>query len=246
VRHTPIVFIVLTVIVAGAVAAFALDGPGGTKASITKAEAITFAAAVNLRPNDVPGGKMVSVVEPKGVMAGEQFVCDGRKTKPSHPVARKASLVTDPYEYLASAVEVMPTAAVAQAEMSALDTRRARACLARTLGEIETSESEKRSSSFAVKVATVPVAQLLGPEAVGLHVLAEVPEEPDPTPHDAPTRPVPKPKARFIHVTAAIFRVGPAEILFLAFGAIRQFPAATERHLLGLLHSRAETHKLSL
>ncbi len=184
------------------------------------------------------------MAEPTGVMAGEQFACDSRKTKPSRPIARKASLVTDPYEYLASAVEVMPTAVVAQAEISALDTRRARACLARTLGEIETSEGEKKSSSFAVKVATVPVAQLLGPEAVGLHVLAEVPEESDPTARDTPTRPVPKPKARFVHVTAAIFRVGPAEILFLAFGAIRQFPAASERHLLALLHSRAETHKL--
>jgi hypothetical protein len=245
VKHAAIVLIVLTVIVAGAVAAFALDGPGGTKSSITRAEAIAFAGVVNLRPSDVPGGKMVPVVEPKGVMAGEQFVCDGRKTKPSRPVARKVSLVEDPYEYLASAVEVMPTAAVAKAEISALDTRRARACLARALGEIETSEGEKRSSSFAVKVATVPVAQLLGPEAVGLHVLAEVPE-PDPTARDIPTRPVPKPKARFIHVTAAIFRVGPAEILFLAFGAIRQFPAATERHLLELLHIRAEAHKPSL
>ena len=244
-RHTAIVF-VLIVIVVGTVAAFALDRSAGAKASITKAEAIAFAEAVNLRPSDVPSGKAVPVVEPKGVMAGEQFVCDGRKTKPSHPIARKASLVADPYEYLASAVEVMPTAPIAQAEMSALYTRRARACLARTLGEIETSEGEKRSSSFAVKVATVPVAQLLGPEAVGLHVLAEVPEELDPTPRDSPTRPVLKPKARFIHVTAAIFRVGPAEILFLAFGAIRQFPAATERHLLALLQSRAETHKLSL
>jgi hypothetical protein len=87
-----------------------------------------------------------------------------------------------------------------------------------------------------VKVTFVPIIkQLIGAEAIAIHVLAKLP----PIEGEQPS---PKPKARYINVEAAFFRVGPAEIAFLALGATHLSPA-TEVHLLTLLHNRAETHK---
>jgi hypothetical protein len=84
--------------------------------------------------------------------------------------------------------------------------------------------------SFAVKATSVSVPKLLGQGAIGIHVLAELPA-------------IERPKPLFIDVTAFFFRVGPADIILLTNG-VRQFPSATQRRLLSLLHSRAEAHKL--
>ena len=83
-----------------------------------------------------------------------------------------------------------------------------------------------------MKVTFVPVAKLLGGGAIAVHVLAKLP----------PIEGL-KLKARYINVDAALFRVGPADVAFFALGATRLRPA-TEDHLLALLHSRAEAHKL--
>jgi hypothetical protein len=97
-------------------------------------------------------------------------------------------------------------------------------------------EGEKKTTSFARKVTFIPVAKLLGPKAVALHVRAELPPA-----HEKGEK---QPKATFFYLAAAYFRVGPAEIVFLAFDLTQQLPAAIEDHLLSLLHSRAEAHKL--
>ena len=82
-----------------------------------------------------------------------------------------------------------------------------------------------------MSVTFVPVAKLLG-RAIAVHVVAKLP----------PIEGV-KLKARYINVDAAFFRVGPADVAFFELSATR-FPVPREAHLLALLHSRAEAHKL--
>jgi hypothetical protein len=210
---------------------------GRARAPVTEAEADAFAQAVNLQPSDLPGAK--TLPQTGGAMTTshvDDLSCGHRAY--SHHVGGGASLLTDGYGFVASAVLVTPSDALARAEMAALLSRTGRICLARKLGEIETVEAETTTSSHTVKATFVPVAKLLGPEAVALHVLAEPPplNGLEPNLRRGPKEPL-------LHVDAVFFRVGPAEILFLAFGS-RRFPPATEGRLLALLHTRAEARKL--
>jgi hypothetical protein len=131
----------------------------------------------------------------------------------------------------------MPSDSLAAAELATLDTRRGHACLTRQLGQgVSVAGPEKKTTSFALKVAYVQVARLLGPKAVALHVYGELPPA-----HEKGEK---QPKATLFHATAVYFRVGPAEIAFLTNDPMHQLPAPIEDHFLSLLHSRAEAHKL--
>ena len=221
----------------------AVAGSCNASASITKAQAVAYAKAVNLRASDLPGAKAYSfgehlehsVEHSIGASREEQLLCSQSKM-PSRRVGGAASALSGAgYPFVASVVLVLRSEAFAKAEVAALSTERGHACLARQLGRVESVEAEKKVTSFAAKVTFVPVAKALGPGAIALRVLAELPpaHEKDGT----------QSEATFTHVDAAIFRVGPAEVFFLTFG-VRPFPPATENRLLTLLHSRAEAHKL--
>jgi hypothetical protein len=218
----------------------------GSSEPITKAQAVAFARAVNLQASDLRGAKAFTQGNSaEAISHVEGFSCGHKVSSP--PLGGGASELTDNrYGFVGSVVVLTPTEALAKAKLAALSSQRGRACLARTLGESETVEAEKKVTSFAVKVTFVPVTKLLGPGAIALHVVAKLPvygELAESVPR-ALKRKLPKPKATFINVDATFFRVGPAEILLLTFGP-RQFPLATEHRLLSLLHSRAEAHKLS-
>jgi hypothetical protein len=142
----------------------------------------------------------------------------------------------DSYGFVVSVVAVMPSEALAAAELAALDSRKGRVCLARHVGTGVSVTGEKTTTSFALKVTFVPVAKLLGQKAIALHVLAEFPPA-----HEKGEK---QPNATFFHKDAVFFRVGPAEIALLTNNPGQQLPAAIESHLLSLLHSRAEAHKL--
>ncbi len=231
--------VVLVILIAGGVT-IAVAGSGSASTKVTKAQAVAFAQAVNLRASDLPGAKTFPMGElsghPIGASREEQLLCSQSKV-PSRRVGGAASALSGAgYPFVASVVLVMRSEAFAKAEVVALSTGRGHACLARQLGRVESVEGERKVTSFAAKVTFVPVAKALGPGAIALHVLAELPPA-----HEKDER---QSKATFTHVDAAIFRVGPAEIFFLTFG-VRPFPPATEDRLLTLLHSRAEAHKLS-
>lgn len=248
------VALVLTGAVAAGGVAIAAAGSGSAAAPITKAQALAFAQAVNLRPSDLPGSEVfhqpeMGLIEgltreeqrPKAPSPAEAFPCAQVGKAGHHPVANATSTLTgstpnSPYGFVQSRVVVMPNERLAAAELATLDTRRGRACLVRLGGESVGVEGEKKTTSFARKVAFIPVAKLLGPRAIALHILAELP----PAHEKGET----EPKATFFYLAAAWFRVGPAEIGFLAFDSTQQLPAAIEAHLLSLLHSRAEAHKL--
>ncbi len=215
----------------------------GVTAPITKAQALAYARAVSLRPGDVPGGAPPS---PGSVtkFGPAPFTCS--KTAP-YRVGGAVSLVSSPYGFVASAVSVLPNAAAARAQLSALLAPAGRACLPRSLGEVE-SIATPSAISFKVSAAAIPVPHLLGGEAIGFRVLAEVvsPErELIKKIRETERDKGPPPGAKLIHVEGAIFRVGRAEILFFSFGPTDPLPARTADRLLVLLHSRAEAHKLS-
>jgi hypothetical protein len=235
----------LVAVIAGGVT-IAVAGSGNASASITKAQAVAYAHSVNLRESDLPGAKVYSfgeqfehsVEHSPGAFPDEELGdCSHQGKVPSRRVGGAASALSGGgYPFVASVVLVMRSEAFAKTEVAALSTARGRACLARQLGRVESVEGEKKLTSFAAKVIFVPVTKTLGPGAIALRVLAELPPA-----HEKDER---QSKATFTHVDAAIFRVGPAEIFFLTFG-VRPFPPATENRLLTLLHSRAEANKLS-
>jgi hypothetical protein len=157
----------------------------------------------------------------------------------------EASVLIVPGEgAVGSDVTVMRSETAAKALADALASRRGRACLTQTLGSGERVEGETTVTSHTVKASFVSLAKTLGPAAIGFRVLAELP--PVKIPPHLPRKlrkALAKPKATFIHVDVVFFRVGPAEIVFIAFG-VKPFPAALESQALSLLYSRAETHKL--
>ncbi len=224
--------LVLVALAAGG-ATIALAAPDRANTPITKTEALTFAQAVNLRASDLAGSKVFPSGESsEDSSPGDGLHCGRLGKLRSRPVAREASLLVDNYEFVFSGVVVLPSEALAEAQLAALSSRGGRVCLARELGE---TLSGPGITSFAIKVTVVAVAKILGPGAIGLHVLAEQQVESPPSGRRRKT---------FIHTDAVLFRVGPAEILFYTLGGERQFPAATEGRLLSLLHTRAETHRL--
>ena len=220
--------LVLAALVAGCLTS-AVAASGIASTPITKAEAVAFAQAVNLRAGDLPGAtELPAGHESTGASQDEEPRCARPRRMLRRPLYAEASLLSDPDAiFVASAVGVMRTEALAEAELSALASPRGRVCLARALGEVVSVEGEKRLTSVPIKVTFVPVAKTLGPGAIGLHVLAKLPHTP---------------KTAVLHADEVLFRVGPAEIFFLTLG-VRRFPTATEARLLSLLYSRAEEYK---
>jgi hypothetical protein len=120
-----------------------------------------------------------------------------RYRKPALQEGAATAFTLFPFETVNSAVYVMRNAALANRDLAAARSDRARACLSKLLGH---------------------TLGLLG----------------DNGKEDRPP---------FYEDTLG-FIVGPAEIVLHTFGSPRPFPAATERHLLSLLYSRAKAHQL--
>src|SRR5262249_53771817 len=118
--------------------------------------------------------------------------------------------------------------------IAALNSRRGRRCLAHGFA---------LDPTYRVTLKFIPVAKLLGQEAVELHVLAR-PRTFRPRSTRPPARRPLPPPAGLLYSAETIFRVGAADILFFAASERRQLSAATEARLLSLLHSRAEAHRL--
>jgi hypothetical protein len=221
-------------LLAGAAHAAAAQAPAA-RAPISKKAASAFIEAVSLQPGDFPA--RAGVPTPKrlpSATGGSSFTfCESHPTRSPRPVEVADSALSYEHQILLSLVAVMPSSTVARAELAAAGTRSGRRCLVQSLARVEAVETTTRTvRSFARSVRFVPVSAMLGAGAIGVHVLAELP----------PSAPSAKPV--LMRVDAYIFRVGPAEIVFLSIGFGSRLLPATEHALLSLLHSRALAHAL--
>jgi len=235
--------LVLVAIAAGGVT-IALAGSGSSSAPITKAQAVAYAKAVNLRASDLPGATSVkgAIFGPEAVQY-EALKC-GLQGRPGIvPVgggeswlSNRRALAGSIIALVGSLVVVAPSDYYAEVEIAGLQSKGGRTCLARALGRALSFERHhKTESSHTVKVTVVPIGEHVVGVHLDIHVLAKLPPIEGMKPKAT--------EARYINVDAAFFRVGPADIVFFALGTTR-FPAATEIQLLMLLHSRAEAHRL--
>jgi hypothetical protein len=235
-RRAVLLLVVVALAAGGVTVALARSVSASTP--VTEAEADAFARAVNLRASDLPGATAIrGAIFDREAVQYKALRCGRRGTVGDAHVGGGESWLKDIQGDVASIVDVAPSSHVAETELAALGSRRGRTCLARALGRALGFELHGEPEwSRAVKVTFVPVAELVGDKALAIHVLAKLPpiEEENPSP---------KPKARYITVDGAFFRVGPAEVAFFALGTT-QLPPATEVRLLALLHSRAEAHRL--
>lgn len=219
------------VALAGVGVALALAGSGSASAPITKTQAVAFALAVNLTASDLPGGKKVEP-PPNERQTHTTLLKVVRCANPAivnhRPIDEDASTFEYARSIVASLVRVMPSEAIAAAELSAFASMRGHVCFARAAQVEVTSEDEPREASNQIKATFIPLVTLLGTGAIGVHTLSKLPHARG---------------SQVIHTDGVLFRVGPAEILFITVGRT-PFPAATEGRLLSLLHNRAEAHKL--
>ena len=230
----------LVALIAGGVT-IAVASSGNASTKVTKAQAVAYAHAVNLRASDLPGATSI-----KGEIFGREAVqyealkC-GLQGRPGIVPAgggeswltNRRALADSVVAGVGSLVVVAPSNYYAEVEIAGLESRGGRTCLARALGRaLEFERHHKSESSHTVKVTVVPIGKYVAGVHLDIHVLAKLP------PIEGA-----KPKARYINVDAAFFRVGPADVALFALGAAR-FPPATEIHLLALLRSRAEANKL--
>jgi hypothetical protein len=234
------------VLVAGGVAV-ALAGSSGS-VPINKAAALAFIRAVNLHAGDLPGfdpfgGEAGSSPDARETQA-KALRCGHRGRPRGRAIDDEGSLLADRSEEgVGSVVVVMPSEALAKAEIATLASRSGRRCLAHGLRLSGVGGSGPRSPVYAIKVTLVPVANTLGQEAVDIHLLATLQRSRFRRRRFGKHR-FPAP-AKLHYSIGAIFRVGAADIVFYSVSARRKFPdAATERRLLSLLYSRATAHKL--
>jgi hypothetical protein len=230
-------------LIAGGVT-IALAGSGSSSTPITKAQAVAYAKAVNLRASDLLGATSVkgAIFGPEAVQY-EALKC-GLQGRPGTVPAgggeswltNRRALADSVVAGVGSLVVVAPSNYYAEVEIAGLESRGGRTCLARALGRALSFERHhKTESSHTVKATVVPIGKYVAGVHLDIHVLAKLPPIEGVKPQAT--------EARYINVDAAFFRVGPADVAFFVLGT-KRLTAATEVHLLTLLHSRAEAHKL--
>lgn len=205
--------------------------------SITKARAVAYAQAVNLGAADVPRSSIIKA-EGEGkapTVAGVEFErCAGgmspeRRIVDMHSSSFRVASASKGGR-VRSAVEVMPTAALAARNNAVARSARGRACLARALPE----QSTGRLRYGPVSVSSLPNLLPGADGSFGLRLTTTVIGR-NLRGGEIRTR---------VYIDVFGFVSGPAEISLTAFGVSRPVSSATEQHLLPLLFSRAREHKL--
>jgi len=235
--------------VAATVGGGVIAASGDPGEAITATQAAAFIRGVELQPSDLPGSApyVGEPGSPPEAAEYQQLLRCGHRGRPRGvTVAAERSVLADRYrdwigEVVGSAVIVMPSEALAKAEIATLPSSSGRACMARGLRS-SFLPSGPNAPTYAIAITSVPVAHLLGPEAVLFHRLARPQRIPRARPHSRTRRLTPP--AKLVYVAEAIFRVGAADIVFDVLSEHRQLPVSIEDRLLALLHSRAQAHKL--
>lgn len=235
--------------VAAAVVGGVIAASGDQGKAITAAQAAAFIRAVELQPSDLPGSApyVGEPGSPPEAAAYQKLLHCGHGSKPSGvTVAAERSVLADRYrdwigEVVASFVIVMPSEALAKAEIATVLSPGGRTCMAHALRSSSLPSGGPHSPAYATTITSVPAAHLLGREAVVLHRLARLRRSPQAGLRRRRGFP---PPAKLLYSVEAIFRVGAADIVFYTLSEHRQFPVATEDRLLRVLHDRAQAHAL--
>jgi hypothetical protein len=217
-----------------------VTGTTAAGAAISKAQATAYAQEVNLVVADIPGATVRSREHESGEAkpAGVEFA---RCTGGVSPRRRVANIDSARFRIgkktaatqVKSSVEVMPTAALAAQNYSALRSARGRACIAHLLGHALEGASTSRVRFGPATASLLPNLLATGKESFGVRVTT------------TPTAIVRGKQVR-LTVYRDVFDLlaGPVEVNMSATGFGHPPPKATERRLLSLLYTRAETHKL--
>jgi hypothetical protein len=221
----------ITVVVFGMILIAAGCGETG-HGSVTKAQAVAFARAVNLRAADVPttqdvrarAGVEIDVAIPSGgdapgVSRDRELLCAGAPGAGRALAMSQSPPFTRSGWAAISAVRVVPNNALALADIAAIATARGRACM--------TPGGGARVTTIRGLRVKVPH----GPGLVGTRVAVGPPG-------------LPRSPRSQLYVDAITFAVGQAEITLGAVSGERPPPASVERDLVSLLYSRAKAHGL--
>jgi len=202
---------------------------------ITKAEATAYAHAVNLAVADVPEMTSTSLEEEKQADASSvhEALCAGA----ANPHLKVIDVESPEFhlgesdEFIASSVEVMPTASLAAKDLAAVRRTPTLACARNLFAQSFAQEAAKElglHQGAHVNLGRITASLLPDslPTAVSFGVRHVVPIL-------SPYR------ARF-YIDSYTAVVGPAEIVLSATGVNHPFPQATEQRLLSLLYNRAK------
>jgi hypothetical protein len=237
-----LVSVVVAVFVAGCGAS---RGDSYPRRSVSEAQTVAYAHAVNLRPADVRGfvGSTAALRRktrygPYGTL-GER--CAGGVTQPGDvfgvlsPTFRRrhglesGSLPID--ESVFSAVYLLRSDAMASHEVSVFASARARSCLKRDNYD-QVSTTGTKSDPLFTDVKIAPLSLLAGSVVAHGHRGTAV---------EAAFLEAPHMRGRRNYYEDFVgFSVGPAVITLHATGSTHPFSAATEQRLLSLLYRRAE------
>jgi len=237
-RRIAAISIVMVVLIAGGVT-IAVAGSGNASTSITKARAVAFARAVNLRAADLPRFRNLGLApepQPRTNTSDPEFArCVG--VKPNRYVASVQSpgfihgRFRTQAELVTSKVIVLPTVSLAARELTILNSARGRSCFARLLIRPEsTSATEAHLSVDRVSWSS----PTLPPPAHDFEVRVS----------GILTRIHTRIRPIHLYIDMLGFINGPAQIYLVDTAWESPARSSTERRLLSLLYTRAEAHKL--
>ncbi len=218
----------------------------GAVEPLTKANAIAFAHAVNLKPTDVPGFLATSRHEHEHETPAEKRLqrelmrCTSGALE-AHGGLAKASSKNFKLERgilrfsVNSEVSVTRTSAIAAKELMAIRSSHVRACLSHYLKLLLQNQFRGGEKSRAI----------LNPNSISLSIAHGTPPAPGATGsfgwRITATITVHNVKLRF-YIDILGFVNGRAEVSLFSSGVLRPFPAAIQEHLYWLLLKRAEAH----
>jgi hypothetical protein len=213
--------IVLTAVVAALVVALCVPATADTPP--TKEQALALARAINLRAADLPGWRAAPNTNTPADQREEDRLNRCAGTVPnSRAIAHLSSpdlsrTTRSYYRDAVSEVTVMPTVALANQDLAAAQTKRARRCIAKFLSKMPPDPN--------VKVVGTSVQSLPAPTRHGLGLRIRI-----------RLRLSGQPTVMYGDVFA--FVRGRVEVALTTFSFPRLFPAAKERQLVRLLVKR--------
>jgi hypothetical protein len=204
-------------------------------APLTKAQAVAYARAVNLRASDMPGMTQTAPEGPSNESRSSEELRRCAGLGPEHGIVDIHSATFQGpesvgYEKVRSGVTVQPTPALASEGIAAAASPRGRACIAHFAQSQYSGKEANGVRLGQVGVTSLPVSSGHGFKTVGVQV----------TIHTTVTRGSGSVPVIF-YLDLLGFALGPAEVDLLAQGAPEPFPRATEERLMSTLMGRALT-----